>query len=113
MNQYLKAQQAARNAETQFNNYEETVKDILYGETEPGHVTEEHGVEPGIDQYIHAYRSAAKIVQRQERLERQFKALSQVMNQNQLPDIREEMIEQHDWYESPENSGGFQTAAEL
>jgi len=113
VNQYLKTEQAARNAETQFLNYEKTVKDILNGETDPGLVAEEHGVEPGLDQYIHAYRSAARIAQRQEILEKQFRALSQVMSQNNLTDIREEMITQHDWYNEPENTEGFQTAAEL
>ncbi|MFB6192827.1 MAG: hypothetical protein ABEK00_01110 [Candidatus Nanohaloarchaea archaeon] len=108
--EYVKAEQAARNAEQQFLNYEDDFKKVLTGELEPEEVEEEHGARAESWAYTETFESVKHMLGRQEVLERQVEAIDQIMQQNQLGSLKEEIREEHPWYSGdPE----FRTAAEI
>lgn len=104
---------AVRNAENQFLRYEETYAEIKLGEEPLGTAEEQHGTPATTDQHNHLYREAHKAVNRHETLQQQFKALSQIMEQNGLTDLQHEMKQQNPWYEEPEDAEGFRKASNI
>lgn len=110
---YVKADQVANNAETQFFNYENDFESVLEGDKPDQELINDYDILPSLQQYQHAFRSASKVSQRSKRLERQFEALSRIMKQNGMGDLQDRMNQEHPWYQEPEDVSGFQTAAEI
>lgn len=113
LQRYIEADRASSNAETIFFNYEEDFEDVLEGEERPGEIVEAYDIPPNLQQYRNAFRTASQVSQRRKALERQFNALSKIMQNNGMGDLSEQMREEHPWYQEPEEAPGFQTAAEI
>lgn len=109
----VKASTQAFNARQQFSRYEEDFEEAINSEKVAEEVGNEHDIAANTQQYKHAYESAAQVTLRYNRLHRQIKGLSEVMEQNDLGNLWEDIKEDHPWYMSPENSEGFNKASEL
>lgn len=113
LKRYIEADRASNNAETMFFNYEEDFEDMLEGEERSGEIVDTYDIPPNLQQYKNAFRTASHVRQRRQVLERQFNALSEIMEQNGMEDLSEQMRSEHPWYQEPEKASGFQTAAEI
>lgn len=111
--QMVSTSQQASNAETQFFNYESDLQDFLQGEKRRQEVREDHDISVERPQYQNAFRSASQISNRYDRLERQFRALSKVMEQNGMDNLREKMVREHPCYRQPAESSDFEKASKL
>lgn len=109
----VKAGTQVHNARNQFNDYEEDFKELLEGEQDPNDLVEDHDIEPNTGEYRHAYESAAQITLRYRTLDRQIKAISQIMEENGIRGLETQINEQHPWYEEPEDAEGFQKASNM
>lgn len=109
----VKADRAVSNAETQFFNYEQKLREVIKGDKPSEELVEEENISPGLDTYAHLYRAAVTASRRRDKVKRQFNAVSQIMQQNDMSELKEQMLEQHPWHEEPEEAEGFQSAAEI
>lgn len=109
----VSAAQAASNAEAQFFNYETDLNQVLESGKDPGEFSLEHDMPPNLQEYQKAYKSTASLINRYDRLDRQFKALSKVMEQNGMGNLRERMVAEHPWYREPTEASNFENASNL
>jgi len=99
-----KASLQAFNAKKQFSNYRREFEQAVNGDKVAEELMNQYDISANTDQYRKAYNSAEQVALRHERLHRQIKGLSQVMEQNDLGDLWGQIQEQQPWYQRPETS---------